>query len=122
MLFILFPFIIAQIAGKMSLITFLMVFMTVSFMFFVATIFASIYPFLVWRNVYYIITDKRLIVRKGVVGTDYDILDLEYIQHVSIGRGFRDKVYNTASLRIKAIGVSSISVYCIPEYEKFHHY
>jgi len=31
---------------------------------------------------------KRIIVRKGIVGIDYDMLDLENIQQVNINIGF----------------------------------
>lgn len=81
---------------------------------------ATIYPWLAWRNMYYILTNKRLIIRKGVVGIDYDILNLDKIQEINIDRGFWDKIYNTATITVRSIGVRPISLMAIPNYNEFY--
>jgi len=63
-----------------------------------------VYSFLVWKNIYYILTNKRIIVRKGLVGIDYDILSLDSIRQVNVNVGFWDRKYGTGTLVIQAIG------------------
>lgn len=74
----------------------------------------SLYPILLWRNLYYILTDRRIIVRKGVVGIDYDILELGYVQQVNLDRGLWDKLYDTGTIIVQAIGVKPIEMHSIP--------
>ncbi|MCS7113765.1 MAG: PH domain-containing protein [Nitrososphaerota archaeon] len=75
----------------------------------------SLYPILLWRNLYYVLTDRRIIVRKGVVGIDYDILDLEYVQQVNLDRGVWDRLYGTGTIIVQAIGVKPIEIRSIPD-------
>ncbi|MEM2165452.1 MAG: PH domain-containing protein [Candidatus Bathyarchaeia archaeon] len=75
----------------------------------------SIYPILLWRNLYYLLTDRRIIIRKGVVGIDYDILDLEYVQQVNLDRGIWDRIYGTGTIIVQAIGVKPIEIRSIPD-------
>jgi len=72
-----------------------------------------LYPPLLWRNLYYVITNKRILVRKGVVGIDYDILSLEYVRRAYIDRGLWDKIYNTGTIVVEAIGVTPVRFYSI---------
>jgi len=76
---------------------------------------SSLYPLLLWRNLYYVLTDRRIIVRKGIIGIDYDILNLEQVQQININRGIWDKFYDTGSIVIQAIGVSPIKIDSIKE-------
>ncbi len=69
---------------------------------------SSLYPLLLWRNLYYAITDRRVIVRKGVIGIDYDVLNLDYIQQINVDRGVWDKIYDTGTLVIRAVGVTPV--------------
>ena len=75
----------------------------------------SLYPILLWKNLYYILTDRRIIVRKGVVGIDYDILNLEYVQQVNMDRGIWDRIYGTGTIIVQAIGVKPIEMRSIPD-------
>jgi len=74
---------------------------------------AVFYPILVWRNILYVVTDRRIIVRKGLVGLDYDFLSLEYVQRVDVQRGFLDVRYGSGTIVIQAVGVSSTTLYSI---------
>ncbi|RLE94439.1 MAG: hypothetical protein DRN04_03355 [Thermoprotei archaeon] len=80
----------------------------------------TVYPVLLLRNILYVITDKHVIVRKGVIGIDFDILNLELVQQVNIDVGIWDKIYSTGTLVVQAIGVSPIKFYSIPEPLKVH--
>jgi len=55
-----------------------------------------------------------MIVRKGVVGIDYDILELGYVQQVNLDRGLWDKLYDTGTIIVQAIGVKPIEMHSIP--------
>mgnify|MGYP000132519334 CR=1 FL=1 len=79
---------------------------------------APIYALLVWRNMFYVLTDKRVVVRKGLVGIDYDILGLDMIQQVNVEVGFWDKLYQTGSLVLQAIGVTPLKLYCVRDPRK----
>lgn len=76
---------------------------------------SSLYPILLWRNLCYVLTDRRIIVRRGVIGIDYDILNLEQVQQINIDRGIWDRIYGTGSIIIQAIGVSPIRISSIRE-------
>lgn len=44
-----------------------------------------------YKNLYYAYTDKRLIVRSGIIGVDYKTLDYKFITSTSVDVGFLDK-------------------------------
>ena len=74
---------------------------------------APIYAILVWKNIFYVLTDRRIVVRKGLIGIDYDVLGLDMIRQVNINVGLWDKIYRTGTLTIQAIGVTPLKLYCI---------
>ena len=61
-----------------------------------------------YKNLYYAYTNKRLIVRSGVIGVDYRTLDYKDITATSVNVDFLDKGSKTGSLRF-ASPTSSIS-------------
>ena len=73
---------------------------------------SPLYSLLVWKNMYYLLTDRRLIVRKGLVGIDYDTLNLDLIQQVNLNIGFWDRKYGTGTLVIQATGGSTNNAVC----------
>ncbi|WFO75754.1 PH domain-containing protein [Desulfurococcaceae archaeon MEX13E-LK6-19] len=79
-----------------------------------------IYSSLVWKNIYYVLTNKRIIIRKGLVGIDYDVLNLDAIQQVNVNVGFWDRKYGTGTLTIQAIGVRPITLYAVKEPRKVY--
>jgi len=79
-----------------------------------------IYSSLVWKNIYYVLTNKRIIIRKGLVGIDYDTLNLDLIQQVNVNVGFWDKKYGTGTLTIQAIGVRPIILYAVKDPRKVY--
>jgi len=72
-----------------------------------------IYNALVWKNLYYVLTDRRIIVRKGVVGIDYDALSLDLVQEVNVDVGFWDQRYGTGTLTVRAVGVRPLNLFCV---------
>ena len=69
-----------------------------------------VYPILVWRNLFYVLTEKRVIIRKGIIGIDFDILKLELIQQINVNVGIIDRAYGTGSLIIQAMGVQPLII------------
>ena len=61
-----------------------------------------------YTNLYYAYTNKRLIVRSGIIGVDYRSLDYKFITASSVDVGLLDKGSNTGSLSFKS-PTSSIS-------------
>jgi len=64
---------------------------------FLITLGSPIYAALVYKNILYLMTDTRLIIQKGVVGIDYDIVRLSEIQNVNVNVGLIDKIFGTGT-------------------------
>jgi len=63
----------------------------------------------------YMLTNKRIIIRRGVIGIDYDILNVENIQQVILNVGFWDKIFGTGTLTVYSIGVKPLSLVAVKE-------
>ena len=64
-----------------------------------------IYSLLVHRFTYYAITDKRIIFQKGVIGRDFDIIDLDQITNATVNVGLVDKLFgDVGSIYISTAG------------------
>ena len=57
-----------------------------------------IYAILVHKHVEYVITGKRILVKKGLIGRDFNSIDYEKIQDVSVNVGVIDKIFGTGSI------------------------
>jgi hypothetical protein len=68
-----------------------------------------IYAYLSARVTYYAITNRRLITRGGVIGTDFKFTEFDKIQTVDVDVGFWDKGRGTGSVRATLPGVSYVS-------------
>ncbi len=71
---------------------------------------APIKDALEWKNILYIITNKRAIVRRGLIGIDYDMLDLDLVKMVKVDVGFWDRHYGTGTITLEAVGVDALSL------------
>ncbi len=71
---------------------------------------APIKDALEWKNVFYVITNKRAIVRRGLIGIDYDMLDLDLVKMVKVDVGFWDRHYGTGTITLEAVGVDTLSL------------
>lgn len=74
---------------------------------------APFYDFLVWKNIWYVLTSKGIIVRKGLIGIDYDFLNLENIQQVNVNVSLLDKKYNTGSIVLQSVGVKPLILWAV---------
>ena len=70
----------------------------------------GICPLLEYKNLYYVITDRRLIVRRGAVGVDYDFLNLGHVQQISLDRGYWDVKHNTGTITVKSAELAPITL------------
>lgn len=63
-----------------------------------------LYRWLVYRHVWYAITDKRAIIQTGVVGRDFKTIDHDQISNAEVNVGFWDKVFGAGSILIYTAG------------------
>jgi hypothetical protein len=62
-------------------------------------------PLYMWaliNKIHYVITDKRVIIKKGLIGTDFESIDYDKIQSMDIKVGVIDKIFgkNSGSIHI----------------------
>jgi len=64
-----------------------------------------LYSFLVYKYVWYVITDKRIIIQRGLVGRDFTSIDYDKITDVDVIVGIADKLFGGKE------GSGSINIY-----------
>jgi len=70
-----------------------------------------LYAILVYRYVWYALTDRRAIVQTGVVGRDFKTVDYDQITNTEVNVGFWDKIFGTGSILIYTAGGAWASTY-----------
>ncbi len=65
-----------------------------------------IYQILVYKHVYYAITNKRILLQKGLIGRDFEIVDFDQITNSEVNVGLLDKMFggNSGSILISTAG------------------
>jgi uncharacterized membrane protein YdbT with pleckstrin-like domain len=58
---------------------------------------APIYKALVYKYIYYAITNKRIIFQKGLIGRDFEIVDFDQIINAEVNIGLLDKLFGGGS-------------------------
>lgn len=56
-----------------------------------------LYLILVHKHIYYAITDKRVIIQKGLIGRDFEIVDFDQITNAEVNVGFFDTLFGGKS-------------------------
>lgn len=66
----------------------------------------TIYNAMVFKHTYYAITDKRIIIQKGWIGRDFEIIDFDQVTNAEVNVGVFDKLFdgNTGSIAVSAAG------------------
>jgi len=66
-----------------------------------------LYRILVHKHTRYTITDKRVILKTGVIGRDYNIIDFDQISNASVNVGLIDKVFakNSGTIYLHSAGI-----------------
>lgn len=71
-----------------------------------------LYSYFVLKYTYYCITDKRVIIQKGIIGRDFDIVDYDQITNTQVNIGIADKIFkpsDTGSILISTAGSFTFS-------------
>lgn len=58
---------------------------------------SPLYRLLEFKNVYYVITDKRVLIQNGLIGRDFQIIDFDKIQSAEVRVGILDKLLGGGS-------------------------
>jgi membrane protein YdbS with pleckstrin-like domain len=67
----------------------------------------TIYNALVFKHTYYAITDKRIIIQKGWIGRDFEMVDFDQVTNAEVNVSVFDKIFgggNTGSILISTAG------------------
>lgn len=72
----------------------------------ILTLGMPIYNILLYGNLFYAITDKRVIIQTGVIGRDFDITDFDQITNAEVDVGFFDVLFGkrTGSIKVSTAG------------------
>lgn len=72
-----------------------------------------LYALLVYQYVYYVITDKRVLIQGGLIGRDFKIVDFDKIQNAEVNVGLFDKMFgeNSGSISIATGGTIAYGKY-----------
>lgn len=110
-LFFSIPFIpIGIVSSKMPtpLIIYSIVGPTIYLILFVFTVCFAVISY---KNRFYAVTNKRLIIRHGVIGVDYQMLDLHCITNLNVYVSVIDKIVkkNSGSIRFSASSIPSVT-------------
>ena len=65
-----------------------------------------IYQILVYKHMYYAITNKRVLLQKGLIGRDFEMVDFDQITNAEVNVGVLDKLFGggSGSILISAAG------------------
>ncbi len=65
-----------------------------------------IYRALVWKYTYYAITNKRVLLQKGLIGRDFEMIDFDQITNAEVRVGILDKLFgkNSGSILLSSAG------------------
>lgn len=109
LLMFLVPFFVVPFLAKGAPIWFMGSFMIIPliFLFFaLAALLSPLWAYLNLRNTYFAITNKRVIIQKGIIGRDFEYIDFDQITNAEVNVGFWDKVAgnNSGSILISSAG------------------
>jgi len=64
---------------------------------------------LAYNYVGFVITNIRVIFQSGIIGRDYQSIDLDKIQDINVNVGLLDTIFKTGSIFVKTAGVNVVS-------------
>ena len=67
-----------------------------------------IYRLLKWRGVVYVVTNRRVIVKRGIVGLDYEDASLNKINNVFLRQGILGRLFGYGTISITTAGVAGM--------------
>ena len=101
--FIILPILAANSQGTMAwFIGAFMIIPLIALLSALGAVFSPLWAYLSLRNTYFAITNKRVIIQKGIIGRDFEYVDFDQITNAEVNVGFWDKVVgkNSGSILI----------------------
>ena len=77
----------------------------------VALLLSPVYGILVRKYTVYVITDKRVIIQRGLIGRDFTSVDFDKIQNMDIDVGFLDRLFGTGTITFATAATPYASPY-----------
>lgn len=112
LLMFLIPFFVIPFLAKGAPLWFMGAFMVIPLIllfFALATFFSPLFAYFNLKNTYYAITDKRVIIQKGIIGRDFQYLDFDQITNAEVNVGFWDKIAGKDSGSLLLFSAGSLS-------------
>lgn len=85
-------------------------FLFLAVIFFFGIVLAAIMLYLNYQYTFYIVTDRRIIMQRGVVSRDYRDCKFEKIQNIYIDVRFIDRIINVGALMFSTAGEQGIEI------------
>lgn len=101
-LIFLFVAILVIFTGEAPALIFGSIFLTIALLMVVG---GPLYAYLRMKVIEYVITNKRLITKYGIIGRDYRFTEIDKIQSVDVIVDFWDKVFNAGKVRATLMGI-----------------
>ena len=80
----------------------------------------TVRPFLAWRSTHFVITDRRIIYRNGIVARSGIDIPLSRINTVEFRHGLMDRMLRTGTLVIESASDEPLTFHNIPDVERVH--
>jgi len=80
----------------------------------------SLWPFLTWRTTHFVITDRRVMFRHGLLSRSGIDIPLARINSVEFQHGLVDRMLRTGTLIIESASQDPLEFYDIPRVEQVH--
>ncbi|UQX12360.1 PH domain-containing protein [Candidatus Mycobacterium methanotrophicum] len=80
----------------------------------------TLWPFLNWLTTHFVITDRRVMFRHGVLSRSGIDIPLARIFHVEFGHRLIDRILRTGTLIVESASQNPLAFYDIPRVEQVH--
>lgn len=80
----------------------------------------ALWPFLSWLTTHFVVTDRRVMFRRGLLTRSGIDIALDRIAQVEFVRGFVDRMLRSGTLIIESAASEPLEFYDIPRVEKVH--
>ena len=106
LLFLLFPIMMMNITSSSGFSGFASLFNIIPVVFFLIFFGSIIFQFFSYGNIQYMVTNQRIIIRQGVLGSSTRFIDLALVQEVSVNIGYFDRFFGTGTVAFRTAGVA----------------
>ncbi|MCJ7760159.1 PH domain-containing protein [Candidatus Bathyarchaeota archaeon] len=105
LLFLVFPIMMMNITSSSGFSGFALLFNFIPVAFFLIFFGSIIFQFFSYGNIQYMVTNQRIIIRQGVLGSNTRFIDLALIQEISVNIGYFDRFFGTGTITFRTAGV-----------------